>query len=484
MVWYVTQFVAEGSLELIEAMRCRPSAEWCLRLERQDTSQIIVAPRPEELEMAAITVAEGLNGSATLAVASCGGELVHVHFLHDAKRFARMLSPSNESKLQKLGSSCAVLGGRPKGACEWLGAPLAGHPSGSLFETRMNGEESIFIGRALAQCHTNERAATVHVIAFDAVRAWFGLTPWQHAMYVDAWKRQLAATRAWQRCGGCDFILLTSRNAGDFPRVRASSAGATPTRPQLMAGFSLADPFWANTSKLSHSVERFRHVSNLISIPYATGIHFRNTTAMREWQLHLRTRHRPWLLTFIGGAKSHREEMIASCRASPQCHALGCADNPAFCRMKQVYASYLLSRYCIIPRGDTYARRALFDALVCGCIPVVQHRLSAAYPWHIDHEAVLLVPPPDASLIGRLHDASSTSQMIAGTLLRRPPPNASHTVPKILAAIRSRTPSMELAQRLHVTSLLPKIIYNTGAIPDAFTVALAHARAVRGLNVK
>ena len=38
---------------------------------------------------------------------------------------------------------------------------------------------------------------------------------------------------------------------------------------------------------------------------------------------------------------------------------------------------------------------------------------------------------------------------------------------------------MEAAQRHHIISLLPKIVYNTGPTPDAFTAALAHVRAVR-----
>ena len=41
---------------------------------------------------------------------------------------------------------------------------------------------------------------------------------------------------------------------------------------------------------------------------------------------------------------------------------------------------YLEASYCMHPPGDTPTRKGLFDSMVAGCIPVVLHPHSLAYP--------------------------------------------------------------------------------------------------------
>lgn len=41
--------------------------------------------------------------------------------------------------------------------------------------------------------------------------------------------------------------------------------------------------------------------------------------------------------------------------------------------------------------GDTPTRKAFFDSLACGCVPVVFEKRSSAYLWHVPPQAVLVV---------------------------------------------------------------------------------------------
>jgi hypothetical protein len=48
---------------------------------------------------------------------------------------------------------------------------------------------------------------------------------------------------------------------------------------------------------------------------------------------------------------------------------------------------YLVSTFCLIPPGDTATRKALFDAILFGCVPVLFYPESAAFPWHLPVDA-------------------------------------------------------------------------------------------------
>lgn len=50
---------------------------------------------------------------------------------------------------------------------------------------------------------------------------------------------------------------------------------------------------------------------------------------------------------------------------------------------------YLRSTFCLCPPGDSYTRKAIFDSLLSGCIPVVFYRESMTqYFWHINEKQV------------------------------------------------------------------------------------------------
>ena len=53
-------------------------------------------------------------------------------------------------------------------------------------------------------------------------------------------------------------------------------------------------------------------------------------------------------------------------------------------------------RFCLCPPGDDPARKAVFDAILSGCIPVIFEvaTLFNQYPWHIGEQAALDIVRP------------------------------------------------------------------------------------------
>ena len=63
---------------------------------------------------------------------------------------------------------------------------------------------------------------------------------------------------------------------------------------------------------------------------------------------------------------------------------------------RHMEAVALVATFCLTPPGDTASRKALFDAILFGCVPVLFYKESAYFPWHLPRNvssfAVLLSP--------------------------------------------------------------------------------------------
>lgn len=61
------------------------------------------------------------------------------------------------------------------------------------------------------------------------------------------------------------------------------------------------------------------------------------------------------------------------------------------------YAEMIMdSRFCLIPRGDTYTSRRLFDAVAAGCIPIIQDggiRRSLPFKWKLKYKDFAVFAP-------------------------------------------------------------------------------------------
>ena len=86
----------------------------------------------------------------------------------------------------------------------------------------------------------------------------------------------------------------------------------------------------------------------------------------------------------MAGRRPHREPLIAACVAAEWCRFVECADGcDDCCSARAVVDANLASVFCLVPPGDTPTRRAFFDALLTGCVPVVKTRRTADYAWYL-----------------------------------------------------------------------------------------------------
>lgn len=106
------------------------------------------------------------------------------------------------------------------------------------------------------------------------------------------------------------------------------------------------------------------------------------------------------LASFIGSSRGgeggetngihHREIIIEQCLARTDLCALyatGSRENSTSAteaREQEMYQLLLASAFCINPPGDTFTRKAIFDGLMLGCIPVIFDSQSLAnYLLHL-----------------------------------------------------------------------------------------------------
>ena len=112
--------------------------------------------------------------------------------------------------------------------------------------------------------------------------------------------------------------------------------------------------------------------------------------------------------------------------------------------------------------GDTPTRRASFDALVCGCIPVLLSDNAAGlwYPLHLNTSDVALLVDHLRSVSAWWREAPSSLEFARGIVARQ---HAS-MIDRILDTIRRRGPAATKQQQKRVISLIPKLVYSaTGA---------------------
>lgn len=427
--------------------------------------------------------------------------------------------------------------------CDWRGPKLAG----PLHDTHMHTLESAVFNR-FVECSSSVgrwphqrpwlRAPSMYLIPYPAndIHVIFnGVLSRLQGEARDAFdkslqryhervKRQLMESSAWKRCGGCDHVLVVSRTSSDFPQrcpwgcgmidINVEMPSHFPTHffpPESLGAhkFRLDDPFWANVTVLTQEQIPPAHVTlaNVFPMARPTSVHPRSASELRAWQEQHDASRRGVLFTLAASRKGHRSHLVDKCIANPRvCIFLNCGlggrtkANPCF--TKNLYAAYARSVYCLMPHGDTPSRRAIFDALATGCIPIIYHRYSFHWPWHVPDRsaAALLVPTPApwARQPTALERAARTLKGALGSWLgggrfdERLPDwmgdpadfaNSSQTLEnafeRTIALVRARSNAEVVAQRRFlIWKLLPKVIYHYGdrEADDAVTVGLRHIR--------
>ncbi|CAM6099493.1 unnamed protein product [Calypogeia fissa] len=130
-----------------------------------------------------------------------------------------------------------------------------------------------------------------------------------------------------------------------------------------------------------------------MAIPYPTSFHPRSDTELQLWQKKVSEAKREKLGAFAGAprnATKHpnlalRDILFSQCDESDKCETLlcskvDCPKNPHF-----ITNLFLSSKFCFQPPGDSPTRKAVFDCLVAGSIPVffTPATAHAQYLWHL-----------------------------------------------------------------------------------------------------
>ena len=113
---------------------------------------------------------------------------------------------------------------------------------------------------------------------------------------------------------------------------------------------------------------------------------------------------RRWLTAYAGGTvyPPYRKTLKAACNVSKACNVFyldrthfSLKNAKTLLSLRRVYEE---ATFCFMPRGDDTTRRAFFDSLQVGCIPIMFEDtfLDAQYTWHIPapHEISVYFPTP------------------------------------------------------------------------------------------
>ena len=371
----------------------------------------------------------------------CGGESFDIHELPPPPRLQQYAGWQTEhAQFGWYEEACMLLPNATR-SC-WLGN--RDHSSrGPIYDTKEYILQSIVHARALA-CNRNTSGyrAPLHVIPYPAWDVFMarrvGLISYEESAAHHAQvKRALASTPAFRRCRGCDHVLALSHMAMDYLK------GDSASYLQHGAGeFHLLDPFWARVAKLSIEVQpkHLRRVPNLYAVPYPTAVHASTPKELSTWQAKLLRAERPVLLAFMAGFRPSRAALIDGCVRDAHCRYVNCSVRGE-CARAQVEATNLQARYCLQPPGDSPTRRAFFDALAHGCIPVVVSPDTVHYPGY---------------------DLAPLARFARWSLLR-PWSKPNRAYDNLTAELQEVSDTEVLAERQRVVHALPSLLYANDA---------------------
>ncbi|KAL5205494.1 hypothetical protein ABZP36_033703 [Zizania latifolia] len=276
-------------------------------------------------------------------------------------------------------------------------------PATGWFDTNQFTLEVIFHGRMRQYgCLTADasRAAAVYVpyyAGLDVGRYLWGFSNSVRDALSEDLVEWLRSSPAWAAQGGRDHFLVGGRIAWDFRREdgKGSQWGSRllllPEAMNMTALVIEASPWHGND----------------VGVPYPTYFHPWRAGDVAAWQRTVRRAQRPWLFAFAGGGRGKddggvRDHIIGQCARSRRCGLLRCG---ARGRRSNCYDPGNVMRllksaaFCLQPRGDSYTRRSVFDAILAGCVPVFFHpgTAYAQYRWHLpaDHSRYSVFIPED-----------------------------------------------------------------------------------------
>lgn len=137
-----------------------------------------------------------------------------------------------------------------------------------------------------------------------------------------------------------------------------------------------------------------------ISLPYPSSYHWFDNIQTLPWLSKSTTEQRHHKVIYLGSIKTNqryglntkiRRAIAHECQAHTDCTHIQTQHQSVDSRVKNSLHEYMKSIFCLNPPGDDSGRRAVFDSLIAGCIPVVFDfaTIYNQYPWHMTEQIAL-----------------------------------------------------------------------------------------------
>ncbi len=194
---------------------------------------------------------------------------------------------------------------------------------------------------------------------------------------------QLERSKYWQRHQGADHAVLWS-------------LGQYHPWPRNGCDIFMRD-FCAKCSFTSYWMDSTKPESRFVSVPFPAAYHWRDGIQHVPWDITYASQ-RHLLAVYLGSTQTlnpaHtkiRRAMTTQCNASASCTWTQIAHSSKDSSIADALTIYQRAVFCLCPPGDDPARKAVFDSILSGCIPVIfqKETLYNQYPWHLGEELAL-----------------------------------------------------------------------------------------------
>ena len=146
-----------------------------------------------------------------------------------------------------------------------------------------------------------------------------------------------------------------------------------------------------------------KNTGRFVSLPFPSSYHYWPGITNLPWAVSQSSvLHRNVTAIFLGSTQTltppHtriRKAIVEQCKQQKQytstCHYQSITHSSVDSNIADLLEIYKTAIFCLCPPGDDPARKAVFDAILSGCIPVIFEKatLYNQYPWHIGEQAAL-----------------------------------------------------------------------------------------------
>jgi hypothetical protein len=230
--------------------------------------------------------------------------------------------------------------------------------------------------------------------------------------------------------------------------------------------------------------------SRFISVPFPSAYHWSDSVVNVPWSLR-NIPGRSMLAVYLGSTQTlnpaHtkiRRAMTAQCNASSACHWMQIAHTSTDQNIGDFLSVYKRATFCLCPPGDDPARKAVFDAIISGCIPVIfqKETLYNQYPWHIGESDALdiSVSLPGALVRSGKLDFMSVLQNIPLSVIRAKQLALNRVAPRVQYAI---PPESFLKDRFDSTMWEPAFPDGVDATLDGMFLRVQQLLANQSTNI-